>query len=120
MSSIAGFLITVRTARQGVAMVGGKLSPEYQKETATLEVNAAVLSALGLAPGQRARLRSPFGEAVVTCRPAEVPAELFFLPLGPTANLLIGTDTGGTGVPCFKGLEVKLEPYHGATAGDEQ
>lgn len=120
MSSISGLLITIRTARQGVAMVSGKLSPEYQKETATLEVNTEVLSALGLAPGQKARLLSPFGEAVVTCRPAEVPPELFFLPLGPTANLLIGTDTGGTGVPCYKGLEVKLEPYHGANAGVEQ
>lgn len=111
MANICGLLITVRTARQGIAMVSDKSSPEYQEEVATLQINPDDLTALGLEPGGRARLISTYGEAIVTCQPAEVPGGLFFLPLGPVANQVIGTDTQGTGVPDFKGLEVKLEPW---------
>lgn len=120
MGSISGLLITVRTVRQGVTMVSGKLNPEYQEETSTLEINPGELAALGLAPGQRARLISPFGEVTVICRPAEVPPGLFFLPLGPAANQVIGAGTHGTGVPDFKGLEVKLEPEIEPVAGVNQ
>jgi formylmethanofuran dehydrogenase subunit D len=55
-------------------------------------------------------LTSPHGEVVVTCRAAQGPQGIFFLPLGPAANQLIGGDTDGTGVPDFKGVTVTLEP----------
>jgi formylmethanofuran dehydrogenase subunit D len=110
MACISGMLITVRTSRQGAAMEKGKLTPEYLEETAMLSVCPADLGALGLAPGQRARLASENGEVVVTCRAVEGPPGIFFLPLGPTANQLMGGDTRGTGVPDYKGVTVTLEP----------
>jgi formylmethanofuran dehydrogenase subunit D len=33
-----------------------------------------------------------------------------FIPMGPTANVLIGTETESTGMPPFKGLAVEVEP----------
>ncbi len=110
MAIISGILITVRTARQGAAMEKGKFTPEYLEETATLDVNPEDFTALGLAPGVQARLTSPDGEVVVVCRTADGPRGIFFLPLGPTANRLIGGETHGTGVPDFKGIAVTLKP----------
>ncbi|SHI30122.1 molybdopterin dinucleotide binding domain-containing protein [Desulfosporosinus lacus] len=110
MGTISGLLITVRTGRQGATMENGKLTPEYLEETSMLAINPEDLAALEMAPGQPARLKSPDGEVIVTCRPTTGPRGLFFLPLGPTASQLISGETHGTGVPDFKGLPVTLEP----------
>jgi formylmethanofuran dehydrogenase subunit D len=110
MASISGMLITVRTSRQGAAMEKGKFTPEYLEETAMLSLCPADFQAVGLTPGQHARLISDDGEAVVTCRSAEGPKGVFFMPLGPTANLLIGGETQGTGVPHYKGITVTVKP----------
>ncbi len=112
MSSVAGLLITVRTARQGAAMESGKGTPEYLAEIATLRVAAVDLATLALAPGQKALLKSAYGETVVACQGAEGPPGIFFLPLGPVANRVFGASaTHGSGVPDWKGLEVVLTPY---------
>lgn len=103
-------LITVRTSRQGAAMEKGKFTPEYLEEIAMLSVCPSDLETLGLADGQRARLTSRNGEVTVTCRTAEGPRGIFFLPLGPKANELIGGETHGTGVPNYKGIAVMIEP----------
>jgi formylmethanofuran dehydrogenase subunit D len=103
-------LITVRTSKQGAAMEKGKFTPEYLEETAMLSVCPTDFEALGLAPDKRARLTSQDGEVIVTCRVADGPQNIFFLPLGPTANQLIGGETKGTGVPNFKGVDVTLKP----------
>lgn len=110
MGIISGLLITVRTGRQGATMENGKLTPEYLEETSTLAINPDDFAALGMAPGQRARLKSSDGEVIVTCRSTTGPRGLFFLPLGATANQLISGETHGSGVPDFKGLVVMLEP----------
>ncbi len=110
MASISGMLITVRTSRQGAAMEKGKFTPEYLEETAMLSVCLTDFEALGMAPGNRARLTSQNGEVIVTCRVADGPMGIFFMPLGPTANQLIGGETHGTGVPNYKGVAVTLRP----------
>ena len=109
MPAKQGFLITVRTARQGAAMEKGKLSAEYVAETATLTLSPRDYEELGLKEGQQVKLRSDSGQALVTCRFSEGPDGVFFLPLGPTANALIGEQTYGTGVPSYKGFNVEIE-----------
>lgn len=106
---IQGTLITVRTAKQGEAMEKGKRTPEYAAETSTLSLCPEDCAALGLQAGDILKIRSQSGETQVTCRPAEGPPGIFFLPLGPTANQLIGLETHGTGVPDFKHTAVVLE-----------
>lgn len=110
MASISGMLITIRTSRQGAAMEKGKFTPEYLEEIAMLSVCPTDLDSLGLGAGKRARLASRNGEVIVTCRAADGPKGVFFLPLGPTANQLIGGETQGTGVPNYKGVAVTLKP----------
>ncbi|MDR3560290.1 MAG: molybdopterin dinucleotide binding domain-containing protein [Negativicutes bacterium] len=112
MASISGLLITVRSAKQGAAMVTGKTTLEYRTEITTLRLAPEDLAELELTPGQRALLTSPYGEAAVTCQKADGPRGLFFLPLGPVANQVIGAaQTHGTGVPDWKGMKVTLTPY---------
>jgi formylmethanofuran dehydrogenase subunit D len=111
---ISGLLITVRTAKQGAEMVCGKSTAKYLEEISTLRIHPDDLADLGLAPSQSARLTSAHGNAIVTCRPAEGPRGLFFLPLGPIANQLFSAAcTQGTGVPDWKGLEVTLSQHEG-------
>ncbi len=114
MGCVSGLLVTVRTARQGTEMVCGKSTPKYLEEISTLRIHPEDLAALGLTPNQSALLTSAHGKAVVTCRPAEGPRGLFFLPLGPVANRLFSAAcTQGTGVPDWKCLEVTLSRYEG-------
>lgn len=108
MATISGQLITVRTGRQGAAMEKGKFSEEYRQEISMLTINPEDFAALGLAEDRKATLKSPDGQITVICRAAEGPKGLFFLPLGPLANRLIGAETYGTGVPDFKGISVIL------------
>jgi formylmethanofuran dehydrogenase subunit D len=109
MGDISGLLITVRTGRQGAEMEKGKLTGGYEKEISTLAVNPDDLNSLNLDLDNRALLKSSAGEVIVTCRSTEGPQGLFFLPLGPVANMLISEDTYGTGVPDFKGIPVILK-----------
>lgn len=108
MGSVSGLLITVRTSRQGAAMEKGKHSAEYQEEIAALTMNPEDYALLDLGADKKAVIKSAVGEVSVTCRTGDGPKGLFFLPLGPVANQLIGAETAGTGVPDFKGVSVVL------------
>ncbi len=111
VSHITGALVTVRTAKQGAEMESGKTNAKYLAEIATLRLNPDDLTALGLEEGGQAVLASAHGRVVVTCRAAEGPRGLFFLPLGEVANRLCSAAvTNGTGVPQWKYLEVTVSP----------
>lgn len=114
MGCVSGLLVTVRSAKQGTEMVCGKATAKYLEEIASMRIHPEDLAELDLAPGQSALLTSAYGEAIVTCRPADVPRGLFFLPLGAVANQLFSAaSTQGTGVPDWKYLEVTLSPHGG-------
>ncbi|NLI91659.1 MAG: tRNA CCA-pyrophosphorylase [Peptococcaceae bacterium] len=108
MNSIEGLLITVRTGRQGAAMEKGKFSAEYIKEISTLVINPEDFSSLGLGSEKKAILKSHSAEITVTCQSVEGPKGIFFLPLGPLANMVIDGETNGTGVPNYKGIPVSV------------
>lgn len=110
MGMLSGLLVTVRTGRQGATMEKGKFSAEYVQEISTLTLHPEDFAFLGLGADRQAVLKSPAGAVVVTCRAAEGPRGIFFLPLGPVANRLLGTETYGTGVPDFKEIVVTVTP----------
>jgi formylmethanofuran dehydrogenase subunit D len=111
MAGISGLLVTVRTGKQGAEMMRGKMNPEYLEEISTLRIHPDDMAELLLTKGQKAKIKSPCGEAIVSCQDSDVPKKIFILPLGPVANLLVsGADTDGTGIPAWKGQQVMLEP----------
>lgn len=103
-------LITGRTRQQADGLHRGKSSEEYRQATSLVEMNADDLAGLGVEDGALVRVQTSVGSVEVTAEVSEVPPGLAFMPLGPTANTLIGTETEGTGLPPFKGLEVEVEP----------
>jgi formylmethanofuran dehydrogenase subunit D len=105
-------LIPGRTSRQGASLNAGKSSDEYVEVTSTVEMNADDMARLGLREGERVRLRTAVGEAIVQCKPRkpdELPAGVLFMAYGPPSSRLMGGDTQGTGMPMSKSFEVEVE-----------
>ena len=105
-------LIPGRTSRQGTTLNEGKLTAAYLEETSTLLVCPADMRRLGLAAGDRVRLRSEQGQIELPCQAAkdgELPPGVLFMPYGDMSSRLMGGDTHGTGMPDSKGFDVELE-----------
>ena len=104
-------LITGRTTKQGEALHKGKESDEYRQATGFVEMSRLDRERLGIKEGRRVRVRTAFGEAELELRENDLPEGMIFVPLGPAANMLIGAETRGTGMPDSKGLEAEVEPF---------
>lgn len=102
-------LITGRTVKQAGGLHKGKDSEAYRKATTLVEMNDADMARLGVSEGQRVRLRTSAGQVDVPVHRGAIPPKMVFIPMGPVANSLIGPETGGTGMPCFKGVTVEIE-----------
>ncbi len=102
-------LITGRTKGQAHGLHLGAGSPAHLAATSFIEICPKDMTRLGIKDGQIVRLRSDTGRVEAPARTGSLPAGLVFIPMGPTANALVGTDTFGTGMPPFKGQRVKLE-----------
>ena len=105
-------LIPVRTSKQGTALNAGKLKEAYQQETSTARFAPEDLERLGLATGDKIRLRSSVGEVEVTCQPIkgkDMTPGLIFIAYGPTSSQLMEEDTAGSGMPLSKHIEVEIE-----------
>lgn len=88
----------------------GKHSPEYINEVSMVEMNKENMEQLGLQDKGQVQLRTEHGEVTVRCRSSTgLPQGMLFMPYGPPANILIGPDTGSTGMPDSKGIEAEVE-----------
>ncbi|HMQ50838.1 MAG TPA: molybdopterin dinucleotide binding domain-containing protein [Anaerolineae bacterium] len=115
-------LIAGRSSKQGTSLNVGKLKPEYQEVTTTLEMNEEDMARLGLQDGDQVRLRTAVGQAVVRCKgrkAVDLPAGLIFLAYGPASSQLMGGDTAGTGMPISKNIEVEVERVNDAFTGED-
>jgi formylmethanofuran dehydrogenase subunit D len=110
MSAKRFILNASRSSKQGTLINVGKDSEEYQALTNTMTMASGDMAELGLAQGQKALVRTEFGEAPFTCEAGKVPAGMVFIPYGPPTCKLMGGDTDGTGMPTSKGWEVEVVP----------
>jgi formylmethanofuran dehydrogenase subunit D len=105
-------LIAGRTSRQGIALNKSKYGPEYWEEISTVQMDPGDMDRLGLTDGMRVRLFNKHGSVVACCqraKPDELAPGVLFLPYGDLSSRLMSGDTGGTGMPESKGIEVWLE-----------
>ncbi len=103
-------MISGRSLAQG-AGCEEKMAPSYINEVSCCSLSEEDYRALGLADGANVLIKSPHGRAVLKARVDNgLPKGMVFIPMGPWANLLIGTETGGCGMPNFKGVEVEVTP----------
>jgi formylmethanofuran dehydrogenase subunit D len=103
-------LITGRTREQADGLHRGKGTEAYHQATELVEMNAEDMARLGVEEEALVQVRTSTGAVEVRARAGKLPPGLVFMPLGPPANALIGTETESTGIPLFKGLEVEVEP----------
>ncbi len=102
-------LITGRTKGQADGLHKGAGSPDYIKATSFVEICREDMNRLGITEGQIVLIRSDSGQVEAPVRTASLPSGIIFIPMGPTANRLVGTETFGTGMPSFKGQSVEVE-----------
>lgn len=111
MSKIEVTLISGRTSQQGAGLEVGKTSDEYFRSTSYVELNASDAEKLGVSEGQPVGVTTPHGSIVVSAHTSHgLDQGMAFFPYGPWANQVFGTDTGGTGMPSYKGVRATVEP----------
>ena len=103
-------LITGRTIDQAKGLHKGAGSAAHLDATSFVEIGAEDMTRLSIEEGQTVRLRSSTGHVEAMVRTGDLPSGLIFIPMGPTANKLVSTETFGTGMPPFKGEQVRVEP----------
>ncbi len=102
-------LITGRTIDQAKGLHKGAGSTAHLEATSFVEICREDMTRLNITEGEAVRLRSGTGHVEVAVRTGDLPAGLVFIPMGPTANKLVSTETFGTGMPAFKGEMVRVE-----------
>jgi formylmethanofuran dehydrogenase subunit D len=102
-------LISGRTKAQAHGLHKGPDSPDYINATSFVEIGQEDMTLLGIKEDELVLIRSDSGEVQARVHPASLPSGLIFIPMGPTANKLVGTQTFGTGMPAFKGQSVEVK-----------
>jgi formylmethanofuran dehydrogenase subunit D len=109
MSEQPFILIPGRSTEQGTS-VGDKSSSSYQEATRTVRMHPADMQRLGVVEGGKVRIRNAQAAIEVSCVSAkdEVPLGVLFIGYGPDSSRLMGGETGGTGMPDSKGIDVDV------------
>jgi formylmethanofuran dehydrogenase subunit D len=103
-------LITGRTKKQAHGLHKGIGSPDHIAATSYVEICSDDMASLGIVEGQKVKLLSDAGTVELTVHATDIPVGLLFVPMGPAANQLVGAETFGTGMPSFKGMQIKVNP----------
>jgi len=112
MEKVKVKLLTGRTIDQGTSKEHGKLSSEYQESVAICEIDPSDLKELALKQNSNIKISTKCGSVVVKAiesKRAPHP-KVIYMPYGLWANLLIDSQTHGTGMPSFKGITAYMEP----------
>ncbi|MFX0115157.1 MAG: molybdopterin dinucleotide binding domain-containing protein [Candidatus Hodarchaeota archaeon] len=106
-------LLSGRSWQQGASMEGpGKDSEEYQKAVAICELDPKDLNQLGIKDGDVIKVTNPRTGAFVHVWARESTGKhegSLFMPMGLWVNILVEGDTGGTGMPDFNTVKLKVE-----------
>jgi formylmethanofuran dehydrogenase subunit D len=102
-------LITGRTREQAKGLhSGGGGSPEHIKATARVEISPDDMKRLTITEGEIVRVTSTSGTVEIPAYEGNLPQGMIFMPMGPSANKLVGVETFGTGMPSFKEQTVEI------------
>jgi formylmethanofuran dehydrogenase subunit D len=98
-----------RTSQQGVGLEVGKTSEEYFKSVTYIELCTGDAGSLGVGDGDKVKVETVHGSVVVSAKLTDrlEPGTSFF-PYGLWANQVFGSETGGTGMPMFKGIDAEI------------
>jgi formylmethanofuran dehydrogenase subunit D len=102
-------LISGRTSQQGVGLEVGKTSQEYFESVTYIELSTGDAESIGAEDGDPVEVKTAHGSVVVSAKFSDKlePGTSFF-PYGLWANQVFGAETGGTGMPYFKGIDAEI------------
>ena len=109
MEKINVILNSGRTSQQGVGLEVGKTSEEYFESVTYIELNTGDAGSMGVGDGDPVEVKTSHGSVVVSAKLSEKldPGTSFF-PSGLWANQVFGSETGGTGMPNYKGVNAEI------------
>lgn len=112
MTRIRVTLLTGRTIDQGTAKEHGKLSDEYREEVAVCEIDADDLRELNVRENSNVEVSTEHGSVVVKAKESKrgPHRKIAYMPYGLWANVIVSSQTHGTGMPSFKGITATIEP----------
>jgi formylmethanofuran dehydrogenase subunit D len=84
----------------------------YTENVAVCEIDPEDLETLKISSGTNVLVKTKTGEVVVKgLVSSQAPHRgIAFMPLGPWANVLIGSESNGTGMPSYKGIVAEIRP----------
>jgi formylmethanofuran dehydrogenase subunit D len=108
--SLKVILVSGRSLGQGKGKLTGKFSEEYLRNVAVCELDPEDLKSLGISPGQNVKVTTKTGTVVVRAAIASQRMErgTVFMPYGPWINMIVSSETHGTGMPFLKGIEAEV------------
>jgi formylmethanofuran dehydrogenase subunit D len=109
--TLKAILITGRTISQGTTKDGKKKLREYMESTAICVINPQDIEKLKIKEGDIVKIKTDYGTVCVRAVISKQTSHpgIVFIPLGPWANEVIGSNTDGIGMPSFKGIPAEIE-----------
>ena len=111
MQKVKVTLLTGRTIDQGTTKEHGKLTEVYQENVAICEMDPNDLKKLDIKENTNIRITTKYGTTVVKAKESKRAPhpEIAYMPYGLWANILIDSQTHGTGMPSFKGIKAEIQ-----------
>jgi formylmethanofuran dehydrogenase subunit D len=109
-------IVTHRDIFQSAALENSRFGEEYRKLSAVVRMGPEDIQKLGVSKGDTVVVKNACGKVVVRVEESgyDVPHNgVAYMPNGPWSNTLVSADTGGTGVPKYKLIEVMISDAKG-------
>jgi formylmethanofuran dehydrogenase subunit D len=109
-------IVTHRDIFQNTAQENSRFSDQYVELSSVIRLDKEDMKKIGLRSGDLVVAKNASGRVVLKVE-SSVPEQphpgTAFMINGPWANALVAADTGGTGVPAFKKIEIMLSRSKG-------
>jgi formylmethanofuran dehydrogenase subunit D len=104
-------IVTHRDIFQNTAQESSRFSDQYAELSSVIRLDKEDMKKMGLKAGDLVVAKNTSGRVVLEVESSVLEQShsgTAFMINGPWANALVAADTGGTGVPAFKKIEVML------------
>ncbi|WP_370572195.1 molybdopterin dinucleotide binding domain-containing protein [Methanomethylovorans sp.] len=109
-------IVTHRDIFQNTAQENSRFSDQYAELSSVIRLDKEDMNKIGLRSGDLVVAKNTSGRVVLKVESSVLeqphPGTAFMVN-GPWANALVAADTGGTGVPAFKKIEIVLSRSKG-------
>ena len=109
-------VVTYRDIFQSAALENSCFGEEYRKLSAVIRMDSRDIKKMGIIEGGTLVVKNSCGKVVVRVEKSgyDVPHQgVAYMPNSPWSNALVSADTGGTGVPKCKIIEVMVSDARG-------